>query len=146
MSPNTIGGMLALGLGAGIIGGMFGIGGGLIMVPALILAFGFDPKTATGTSLVAQLFPVGLLAVVEYWRRDEVKVVPGLWMAVGLFLGALIGAKITGLLSPAQMKRGYGIFLLLVGFYFLLAPGGVARKTPALPASESPATAPDQVH
>lgn len=126
----TIGGMLLLGLLAGVIGGMFGIGGGLIMVPALILLFGFDLKTATGTSLLAQLLPVGLLGVREYWKRGQVSVSPGLWIAAGLLLGVLLGAKLTGRINPASMKRLYGLFLLAVGVYFLVAPQGVSKPKP----------------
>ena len=66
--------MIGVGLGAGVVGGMFGIGGGLIIVPALMLGFGLDQKTATGTSLMAQLLPVAVLAVIEYWRRGEIRV------------------------------------------------------------------------
>ena len=65
--------MLVLGVSAGILSGMFGIGGGLVIVPVLILLFGFDPKTAVGTSLFALLLPTGLLGVLEYWRRGEMK-------------------------------------------------------------------------
>ncbi len=71
MSWGAIGAMVGLGVGAGVVGGMFGIGGGLIIVPALVLAFGFDQKTATGTSLLAQLLPVAFLAVREFWRRGR---------------------------------------------------------------------------
>ena len=63
--------MIGVGLGAGVVGGMFGIGGGLIIVPALMLGFGLDQKTATGTSLLAQLLGVAILAVLEYGRRGE---------------------------------------------------------------------------
>ena len=69
--------MVGLGVGAGVVGGMFGIGGGLIIVPALVLGFGVDQKTATGMSLLAQLLPVAVLAVIEYWRRGEIRVSGG---------------------------------------------------------------------
>jgi hypothetical protein len=107
---------------------MFGIGGGLILVPALILVFNIDSKTAIGTSLLAQLLPVGLLGVREYWRRGEVAIGPGLWIAGGLVIGVLLGALITGRISPTKMRQLYGLFLVAVGIYFLLAPQGVTRK------------------
>src|SRR5438309_10716748 len=106
--------MLLLGLVAGVLSGMFGIGGGLVIVPALIVGFGFGPKVATGTSLFALMWPVGLLGVLEYWRRGELQVVPGTLIAIGLFFGAYLGAKITGAISPVTMKRLYGAFLLVV--------------------------------
>ena len=111
---------LVLGLVAGVLSGMFGIGGGLVIVPTLVILFHEELKTATGTSLFALMWPVGLLGVIEYWRRDEMNPVVGLWIAVGLFFGAYFGAKITGAISPATMKRIYGLFLLVVGTYFLL--------------------------
>jgi uncharacterized membrane protein YfcA len=115
--------MVGVGLGAGIVGGMFGIGGGLIIVPALMLGFGLTQKTATGTSLLAQLLPVALLAVLEYGRRGEIEVKWGLAIAFGLLFGTLIGAKLTGMIkNPQDMKRLYGVFLLLVGLYFLVSP------------------------
>ena len=137
MSWGAIGAMAGLGLGAGVVGGMFGIGGGLIIVPALILGFGFDQKTATGTSLLAQLLPVAFLAVREFWRRGEVDIPSGLGIAAGLFFGTLIGAILTGLIPPHVMKRGYGVFLVLVGIYFL-----VGTKSPGKPEkSVTPASA-----
>ncbi len=119
--------MVGLGLGAGVVGGMFGIGGGLIIVPALVLGFGFNQKTATGTSLLAQLLPVAFLAVREFWKRGEVEVPSGLAIAGGLAIGTLLGALLTGLIPPATMKRAYGVFLVVVGIYFLVA----TRSTPA---------------
>ncbi len=137
---NTMAGMVGLGLIAGVIGGMFGIGGGLIMVPALVLMFGFDTKMATGTSLLAQLLPVGLLGVREYWRRGEVAIGPGLWIALGLLGGVLLGSMLTGLMNPATMKRSYGAFLVLVGVYFLMAPAGVRAKPKPVPEVAAPAS------
>jgi uncharacterized membrane protein YfcA len=138
--------MLVLGLTAGTIGGMFGIGGGLIMVPALILVFGLDLKTATGTSLFAQLLPVGVLGVLEYYRRGEVQIGSGLWLAVGILFGALIGAKLTGLLPASDVKRAYGVFLIGVGVYFLFwSPSKFKAATKPVPSAAVPAPG-GQVH
>jgi uncharacterized membrane protein YfcA len=136
MSWGAIVAMVGLGVGAGVVGGMFGIGGGLIIVPALVLGFGFDQKTATGTSLLAQLLPVAFLAVREFWRRGEVDVSRGLGIAAGLVFGSLLGAIFAGLLSPAAMKRAYGAFLIVVGLYFVI--GTKTTPTPANPVA--PAT------
>jgi uncharacterized membrane protein YfcA len=137
---------LALGFIAGILSGMFGIGGGLVIVPALVILFGLPMKTATGTSLFALLWPVGLLGVIEYWRNDKLDAWRGLWIAVGLFLGAYFGARITLAISPAGMKRAYAVFLLVVGAYFLLTvrnePGPEVEVAPA----PAPAPGPAQVH
>jgi uncharacterized protein len=120
MGWGAIGAMVGLGVGAGVVGGMFGIGGGLIIVPALVILCGFDQKTATGTSLLAQLLPVAFLAVREFWKRGEVDIPRGLGIAGGLLFGTLIGALLTGLIPPATMKRAYGVFLIIVGTYFLI--------------------------
>ncbi len=127
MGWQSIAAMVGLGMGAGVVGGMFGIGGGLIIVPALVLGFGFGQKEATGTSLLAQLLPVAFLAVREFWKRGEVDVPRGLGIAAGLVFGTLLGAILTGLIPPATMKRAYGLFLVLVGAYFLIG----TRPTPA---------------
>jgi hypothetical protein len=111
--------MLVLGVSAGILSGMFGIGGGLVIVPVLILLFGFDPKSAVGTSLFALLLPTGLLGALEYWRRGEMKPLSGFLIAVGLFSGAYFGARLTASLSASTMKRAYAVFLIVVAIYFL---------------------------
>jgi uncharacterized membrane protein YfcA len=111
-----------------VVGGMFGIGGGLVIVPALVLAFGFDQNTATGTSLLAQLLPVAILAVVAYHRRGEVDIPSGLGIAAGLVFGTLVGAMLSGIIPPQAMKRAYGAFLVVVGVYFLLGIQPTPKK------------------
>jgi uncharacterized membrane protein YfcA len=138
--------MLVLGLVAGVLSGMFGIGGGLVIVPALIIGFGFGPKVATGTSLFALMWPVGLLGVVEYWKRDELRTVPGSLIAIGLFIGAYFGARITGAISAVTMKQLYGVFLLAVGAYFLFTANSQSAPEPtpkAEPQTVQPLPAPD---
>jgi uncharacterized membrane protein YfcA len=130
----TILAALVLGLGAGVLSGMFGIGGGLVIVPALVVLFQEELKTAVGTSLFALMWPVGLLGVLAYWRRGEMKPVVGLWIAVGLFFGAHYGAKLTGAISATTMRRVYGIFLLIMGTYFLV----FSKPRPAPPAPPAP--------
>ena len=119
MSNETLS-VLVLGFVAGILSGMFGIGGGLVIVPALVILFQLPLKTATGTSLFAPMWPVGLLGVIEYWKKDHLNAWQGAMIAVGLFFGAYLGARITLAVSPSTMKRAYAVFLLAVGTYFLL--------------------------
>ncbi len=140
--PVVLIGSVILGLLAGVFGGLFGIGGGLVIVPALILGFGFDIKTANGTSMLAQLLPVGILAVVEYGRRGEMSVAHGLGIAAGLVVGTLIGARLTGVIPPMDLKRYYGMFLIVVGLYFLI--GGPQSIKPR--AAANPPASADQVH
>ena len=105
---------IAIGLGAGVLAGMFGIGGGIVIGPALILLARFAPQLATGTSLGALLLPVGALGAWEYYRRGHLNIVAALWIALGLFLGAWVGARIAQTLSGPQLQKAFAIFLVLI--------------------------------
>jgi hypothetical protein len=109
-----------LGLGAGVLSGLFGVGGGIVIVPALVLLVRLDQHTATGTSLAALLLPVGLLGVLEYYRRGQVQVVYAALIAGGLLVGALLGAKLAGDFSSVALRRAFGVLLILVGGRLLL--------------------------
>lgn len=103
-----------IGFFAGILSGVFGIGGGIVIVPALIFFGRFTPLTATGTSLVALLLPVGALGAWEYYKKGHLNIPAALMVAVGLFLGAWLGARLAQHLSPVQLKRAFAILLVLV--------------------------------
>ncbi len=105
---------LLLGLAAGVLSGLFGIGGGIVIVPALILLVGMKPQLATGTSLGALLLPVGLLGAWQYWQRGELQISASLWIALGLFIGALFGAKLGLSLSPRVLQRSFAVFMVLI--------------------------------
>ncbi|ARM31402.1 sulfite exporter TauE/SafE family protein [Prosthecochloris sp. HL-130-GSB] len=109
--------MLLTGLAAGVLSGMFGIGGGVIIVPVLVLLMGFSQHSANATSLVALLLPVGLLGVIEYFRAGRIgtdNVWFGLLIAAGLFFGALIGAKIAVGLPSEMLRKMFAVFLGIV--------------------------------
>ena len=105
---------IAVGFVAGILSGIFGIGGGVVIVPALIILAGLTPIAATGTSLGALLLPVGALGAWEYYRQGDLKPVASLWVALGLFFGAWLGAKLAHHLTPDQLRKSFAIFLVLV--------------------------------
>ena len=105
---------LAIGLAAGLLSGVFGIGGGILIVPSLLLFAKMEPSTATGTSLGALLLPVGALGAWQYYRNGHVNVVASLLIALGLFVGAYFGARLGLTLNPTTAKRSFAIFLLLV--------------------------------
>jgi uncharacterized membrane protein YfcA len=105
---------LAIGLGAGVLSGLFGIGGGIVIVPALLYYAKMQPATATGTSLGALLLPVGALGAWEYYRNGNIDLRASLLLAVGLFFGAFLGAKLNQVLSPVQAKRFFAVFLMFV--------------------------------
>lgn len=113
--------MLLIGLVAGIAGGMFGIGGGAIMVPAMVLLIGMDQKFATGTSVAAQILPIGILAGIVYYRNGNVNIKYAVFIAVGLIVGNLFGALFANqpFISSEMMKKLYGIFLLAIGCRYL---------------------------
>jgi len=114
--------LLLIGLVAGVAGGMFGIGGGAIMVPAMVLLLSLDQKFATGTSVAAQILPIGILAAAVYYRNGNVNIKYALIIAVGLIVGNLFGALFASqpFISSETMKKLCGIFLLLIGLRYLL--------------------------
>ncbi|AFY43547.1 sulfite exporter TauE/SafE family protein [Nostoc sp. PCC 7107] len=113
--------MLLIGLAAGVAGGMFGIGGGAIMVPAMVLLLGMDQKFATGTSIAAQILPIGILGAAVYHRSGNINIKYAVMIALGLVVGNLFGALFANqpFISSETMKKLYGIFLLLIGGRYL---------------------------
>ena len=105
---------LAIGLAAGLLSGLFGIGGGVVIVPALIMVAQMRPETATGTSLAALLLPVGALGAWHYYRHGFVEVAPAAWIAAGLVVGAWLGAHVALRLSAHDLQRVFAVFLVFV--------------------------------
>lgn len=111
--------LVAVGLCAGILSGMFGIGGGIIIVPILMLWLGYDQLQASGTSLVALLAPVGILGVYSYYQAGKIGVDnlrAGGLIAAGLFFGAFAGSKIAMALPETYLRKGFAVFLVYVAF------------------------------
>ena len=105
---------LLIGLAAGVLSGIFGIGGGVVIVPALILFAKMQPQMATGTSLGALLLPVGALGALTYWRNGNLDVRTSLLVAVGLFFGAYVGAVVAQGVAPLVLRRMFAAFLVVV--------------------------------
>ena len=105
---------------AGLLSGVFGIGGGIIIVPALVLLFGFKPESAVATSLGALLLPVGIFAVLEYHRHGLVEWKAAAALALGITLSSWLGARLVAA-APAGLwlPRAFGLLLIVVGFRFL---------------------------
>ncbi len=110
-----------LGLVAGIVSGLFGVGGAIVIIPGLVLLAKLPQHTANGTSLAALLLPVGILGALEYYRRGQVHIPYAAVIAVGLLIGALVGAKLAGSMSEVMLRRAFGGFLLLVSAKLLLS-------------------------
>ncbi|MFP4362764.1 MAG: sulfite exporter TauE/SafE family protein, partial [Spirochaetia bacterium] len=113
---------LSLGFVAGITSGLFGIGGGAIIVPLLVTAFHLSPKEAVGTSLGALLLPVGLPGVLVYYQSGSLSIVYAACVAFGLMAGAFFGAKTSIKLPAGVIKHLYGAFLLIIAVYFVFQP------------------------
>jgi len=101
----------------GVASGMFGVGGGTLLVPLLVLVLGFDQHIAQGTSLVALVPPTGLLAFLNYASAGKVDWTVGLWIMPGVFLGALAGAHFAEELSSRILRRAVAVLLLAIGVW-----------------------------
>lgn len=112
---------LLIGISAGLAAGLFGVGGGVLIVPALTFLAGFSQERATGTSLAVLLPPVGLLAVIEYYRHGNVDIKAGLMIAGGLVLGAWFGAMGAHKVSEIWLKTVFGFFVIAVGMWIVVA-------------------------
>ena len=111
-----------IGFSAGILAGLFGIGGGIIIVPALVFIIGMPQHVATGTSLVALLLPVGVLGVWNYYQSGTITIEHikfGLIVAVGLFVGTFFGSKISLDLSRETLQKAFAVFLIVLSIYIL---------------------------
>lgn len=111
---------ILIGLGAGALSGLFGIGGGVLIVPALMYGLGFSQKTATGTSLAILLPPIGIAAVMQYYRSGHVDFRASLLIAASMLLSSWLSAKFALQLEPKVLKLLFGLFLILLGGYLLL--------------------------
>ena len=109
--------LLLTGLIAGVAAGFFGIGGGLVIVPALVYILGFSQHKATGTSLVCLLPPLGIGAVYQYWKAGNVDVRAAMVIGSMLLIGGFLGGKYANKLNGAQLSFAFGIFAVGAGLY-----------------------------
>jgi hypothetical protein len=98
--------------GVGVLSGLFGVGGGILLVPLLVMVLEFEPHVAQGTSLVALVPPTGLLAFLNYERAGEVQWKVGLLIMPGIFLGGLAGSRLALRFTPREMRRTFAVLLL----------------------------------
>ncbi|MBA3893132.1 MAG: sulfite exporter TauE/SafE family protein [Gemmatimonadales bacterium] len=114
---------VAIGVVAGILSGLFGIGGGMLIVPALIILVHFPLKLALGTSLGALLLPVGILGAYTYHQHGNLDVRAALLLGLGLLLGAWGGARLAHVLPPATLQRMFAVFLVIAAARLWLGAG-----------------------
>ena len=110
-------GVVLTGVAGGIASGLFGIGGGVIMVPILGLMLGFSQHRAQGTSLVALIPPTGLLAVLAYSKAGYVSWQTGLLLIPGVFLGGIAGGNLAKRIPAASMRRVFAALMFLLGIW-----------------------------
>ena len=103
---------LLVGMGAGILSGLFGVGGGILVVPALIMVLKLDRRLASGTSLGA-VFPISVASLVTYWSQDNVDWPMALWLSVGAVAGAVYGTKLIHRLPRQVIGYLFTVMLIL---------------------------------
>jgi uncharacterized membrane protein YfcA len=124
--------ILALGLVVGVLVGLLGIGGGVVLVPALVYLFGYDQHMAQGTSLFILLPPIGLGALRQYWKSDHVDLRAGISCAIGFLLGGYVGGRIAVPMPSRDLRGIFGCFLVLAAIF-------LSRKTQStLPTDSAP--------
>lgn len=111
---------IGIGLAGGVLSGMFGIGGGIIIVPALIYFMQFSQQKAQGTSLAALLLPVGILGFWNYYQKNQADFKMGALIAGGLFVGAYFGSKIAVQLNEGVLRKCFAVFLVAVAIQLFL--------------------------
>jgi len=112
--------LLVIGLIAGISSGFLGIGGATIIVPAFVFLLGLTQHQAQGTTLALMVPPIGLLAAMRYYYSGNVNLKFALFVCLGFFVGALIGAHFAQPLSDALLKRAFGVFLMIVALRMII--------------------------
>jgi hypothetical protein len=124
-------GVVLLGLVVGVLVGLMGIGGGVILVPAMVYLLAMDQHMAQGTSLFLQLPPLGLGAMLIYWRKKQVDWWAGAMCALGFFLGGYYGSKIAIRMNSRDLRGAFGIFVVFAGImlWFKSRPTALEKKS-----------------
>jgi len=111
---------VGLGLVAGVLSGIFGIGGGIILIPAMIFLLGLTQHQAQGTTLAAMIPPIGLLAAWKYWQSGNVKIGIAAFICIGFFIGGLMGATFAQQVPDPVLKKLFGAFLFIVSLTMII--------------------------
>ncbi len=111
--------LLIIGLIAGILSGVVGIGGGIVIVPALVFFIGFSQRMAQGTSLAIMLLPIGLLAVIQFYKAGYVDIKVSAIIAFAFFVGSYFGSRIALTVSQDILKKVFAILLIVVAIKML---------------------------
>src|SRR5687767_14907657 len=119
MDVQTILIIIVVGVAAGILSGLVGVGGGIIIVPALVYFLSFSQKTAQGTSLALIMLPVGIFGVLQYYKQGYVdfKIV-GI-LAIGFLAGSFFGSKIALSISQETLKKAFAVLMIIIAIKML---------------------------
>lgn len=120
MPPAFLVGFLLVGAFTGAVSGMFGIGGGVFVIPAMVYIFGFTQKTATGTSLGMLLPPIGILAFLQFYKAGHVSVPAVVLLVVGFLAGSYLSAGYAVAFPEVLLKRLFGGLLIVMGAIYIL--------------------------
>ncbi len=120
MTGSTLIGLLILGLIAGLMSSMVGIGGGVIIVPSLVIMFAMSQKMAQGTSLAMLLPPIGILGVMQYYKSGYVDFKVAGILCIAFIMGSYVGGLVAVKLPDAVLKRVFGGFLMLVALKYII--------------------------
>ena len=112
--------LLLIGLFAGVLSGVIGIGGGIVIVPALVYFIGFSQKTAQGTSLAILLLPIGLLGVIQFYKAGYVDVKVTAVIALAFFIGSYFGSRIALTVSQEILKKCFAVLLIIIAVKMLV--------------------------
>jgi uncharacterized protein len=110
---------LVLGVVSGILGGLFGIGGGIIIIPAFIYIFGMSQHMAQGTTLALMVPPIGLLAAWTYYNHGDVNLKVAAFVCIGFLVGGLLGAKLAVGIPEAALRKMFGVALLAIALHMM---------------------------
>lgn len=111
--------IILLGLGIGVLVGLMGVGGGVVLIPALVYLMGMNQHLAQGTSLLLQLPPIGLGAFYFYWKKGNVDLRAGLVCAAGFLLGGYFGSVVAIEIPSARLKSLFGAFLMVAALLLM---------------------------
>ena len=111
---------ILIGLISGMSSGFFGIGGAIILIPTLFYVFKFSQHLAQGTALTALLLPVGILAVIKYYKAGNVNIKVALFISLGFLVGGFIGAALAQAVPSSILKKAFAIMLLCISVYMLI--------------------------
>jgi len=111
---------ILLGVIAGAFSGVFGIGGGLVLIPALVYLFHFSQKTAQGTTLALMIPPIGFFAAYSYYKAGQINIKAALFIIVGFLIGSYFGAHFATMLPNKKLSKAFAILIIIAGIRMLI--------------------------